>query len=227
MKPKLKMVIAALFLLIAVLSCNLPTRNPDALTPSVSSMPDTIESDANRIEPDFSQVRLQLADLPQGFNPVDPKEMSIFGKDINSFLTSISASLAKAEPQNVAVFNLIDGVNSTLVISFIVQPLTLLERGAFDLLTRDPQRAVGLIANAVSDTTFNPLVDIEPVGDAVLGTAFNFDRAEIPTDGELILSRRGQVVQAAIVVSVRGGSRAVGGLEIAKIIDEKIQEALE
>jgi hypothetical protein len=226
MKPRMKIWIAALISVLVALSCNLPARNPEFMSPTATSQAETSQPGGVTKVSDFSQVRLELADLPQGFNPVSENDMAQFGLNLDSLLASISAPLAKAEPQNLAAYSKADGVNTTLVISFILQPLTLLERGAFDLLVRDPQNAVNLLANIVSDLTFHPLINIESIGDAVLGTTFSYEKATIPIDGELVISRRDQVIQVAMVASLRGGAKAVDGLQIARIIDGKIQAAL-
>ncbi len=226
MKPRMKVTIAALMLLFAAMSCNLPARSTDFNTPGAPSQSEGTSSNTGN-EPDFSQVRLELADLPQGFDPVSQSELAQFGINPDSILASISALLAKAEPQNLTAYSMVNGLDTTIVISFIVQPLTLLEKGAVDLLARNPQQAANQFNQAVSDLTFSPMSQIETVGDAALGITFSHEKSTVPIDGDLILSRRGQVIQAAMVASLRGGNRAISGLDVARIMDRKVQAALE
>ncbi len=208
------------------LSCNLPTPAADSDLPPASSLPEETPQDAPG-SLDYSLVRLELSDLPEGFSTVNETEMELFGVDAGSMLSAIASPLAKAEPQNLAVYTLLDGLKSISVLSFIVQPLTVIERGAFDLLARDPRRAIDLIANAASDLTFTPQTDIETIGDAVVMADFAHSDPSNPLNGVLLISRRNEVIQVAVVASLQRGSTAVSVLDVARTMDRKIRAAQE
>ncbi len=226
MKYRIRILLAALTLMLITLSCNLPARSTDSdLAPSpslASETPQEVPSSA-----DYSQVRLELSDLPEGFSAVNETEMELFGGDAASMLSAIAAPLAKAEPQNLAVYTTFDGLNSISVLSFIVQPLTPIERGAFDLLARNPQSAINLIADAASDLNFSPLTGVETIGDAVIMADFAHSDPFNPFNGTLLISRQNEVIQAAVVASLQEGAAAVSVVDVARIMDGKIRAAQE
>lgn len=228
MKLRIKMMIAVLALAGSVLSCNLPQPSQTTLEAiQVGSTPSTDNGASQSTEIDFSQVRLTQGDLPQGFESVSEEEMNKMGFDMESFLKTMTTPLAKAEPQNLTAFINEDGVNSVIVVSFIVQPLTNLERGAFDLLARSPESAINLFKNAANGFTFAAQTDLQIVGDAAIGATFAYEKASLPLDGNLIISRRDQVIQVALVANIRGGSAGISGTDVARVMDDRIRAALE
>lgn len=226
MKLRNRISLVALILVTAALSCNLPVPavNPDL--PPNTSQPEEMPQEAPG-SADYSKVRLELADLPEGFNAISESEMTLFGFDARSMLDALAAPLAKAEPQNLSAYTKFDGLNSTIVLSFIIQPLTPIERGAFDLLARNPERAIDLIANTVNDLNFTPQTEVETIGDAVVAAAFSHSNPSNPFNGTLLISRRNEVLQAVVVASLQNGTAAVTTVDVARIMDDKIRAAQE
>jgi len=223
---KIQILIAILVLLTAILACNLP-KNASPTSTTTPSQPVSLSTQSQaHVTADFSQVRLEQADLPQGFNQISESELAQYGLNVDTLLNSITTPLAKAKPENLTVFSKIEGLNTTFVVSFILQPLTLLERPAFDLLTRDPKQAANLFQGAVTDFSFTPLTGVDTIGDAMLAMTFTYGKTSLPLTGELVISRRKQVIQVAVETSLLGGTPAVSALDVARIMDDKILTAL-
>lgn len=225
MKFRTRIIFTGLVLMLLMLSCNLPVRSINTGSdPESASQPEYISGNSTI---DLSHVRLEQSDLPTGFSEMSEEEMAQYGFDSKSLLAAISSSLAKAEPQNLAVFVKPGITDTTIVMSFLIQPLTTIEKGAFDLLARNPQQAVTMLSNAAEDLTFTPQTEIESIGDATMGVLFTSKQSTIPLAGNLVIYRRDQVVQISMIAYMQGGNPAISATEIARIMDSKIKALLE
>lgn len=223
---KYQIILAVLALLTAGLACNLPkSASIQSATQTGQPVSQATVDQANT-NADFSQVRLEQADLPQGFSQISETELAQYGLNVDTLLNSITTPLAKAKPENLAVFSKIEGMNTSFLVSFILQPLTLLERGGFDLLARDPKKTASLFQGVVTDFTFTPVTGADTIGDSMLSMTFTYGKTSLPLTGELVISRRKQVVQVAVETSLLGGTPPVSALDVARTMDDKILPAL-
>ena len=83
---KIQIILAVLVLLAAGLACNLPKSvSPTSTTSPGQSASQSTQSQANA-NVDFSKVKLEQADLPQGFSQISETELGFLGATASAYI---------------------------------------------------------------------------------------------------------------------------------------------
>ena len=225
MISRLKLWVAPIILLLVLLSCNLPRPNRET-SPGISSPPAQIPGTQEQAGSprDLSAARLTQADLPAGFEPLSEQEMANLGFSINRLLQGISTNLSNARPQNYAAY--LNPNTNEVVVTSIVAPLTVLEQAAFDIYLSNPQRVLGDMSQGAAGQQLELDESSGTVGNSSLGVSTRIEGPLFNLAGGGIISRRGEAIQIAMHFYIDGTPPAVTALQVAQIVDNKLEAAM-
>jgi hypothetical protein len=101
-------------------------------------------------------------------------------------------------------------------------PLTPLERSALDLLLRDPQRLIREFSGqpGLSDLSLDESAG--QVGDSSTSAIFAVRDAPLKMIGGITISRRGEVLQIALLFYPDGSQPSLTSYAVAEIVDAKL-----
>lgn len=226
MASRIKLWVPPIILVLVLLSCNLPRANNDTSPSESTSLAEppgvTDQAGASR---DLSAARLDQADLPAGFEPLSEQEMANLGFSLHGLLQGISANLSNARPQNYAGY--LNPNTNEVVVSSIVAPLTVLEQVAFDIYLGDPQRVLGDISQGTAGQQLELDDTSGTVGNSSLGVTTRTEGPLFNLAGGGVISRRGEAIQIAMHFYFDGTTPAVTAQQVANIVDNKLQAALQ
>jgi hypothetical protein len=169
---------------------------------------------------DFKNVKLTQSDLPAGFDIYGEEDAAQLGMDISTFsallkdfTTAEPASTIVAADMNVDTFQIFFGV--------VTAPITAAEGANFDQALNDPEATRKGFEQGLGGTA-TLLEGGEKVGDKSLGFSFNLASNTFTLKGEMVVSRRGEALQLAILISLASAEPTASVLDLAQKIDVQL-----
>lgn len=225
MKHKLRMLTALTLLVLSMLACNLPTRPGLAPATPAPSQPAPVEplptaADGAPADPDLPGAVLTTADLPAGFSELSPEDFASLGLDESVITGAFGEVLQNAQPQSLRGF--VNRQSFEVVVCYVLAPLTLVERAAFDVFLSNPQNVV----ERFSGMSASVMDGMEDIGDSSVGVTFTTGQAPSLVRGDVAISRRSNVVTASMVFYLDGSTPIFSLRQAADLMDARISAAL-
>jgi len=221
MNNKIKLSLGISTLMLAILSCNMPTGSA-VKSPELEQTPLQAPITAQEADtPDYSSARLTASDLPAGFRELTEQELMDLGISGSQFTNAFSGMLSQASPQNFAAFTNTNG-SFEVVVSALMVPLTTLEGAAVDLYLADPQRLANDFSSASGATNLSIDSTAPSMGNSSSSATFVLPTAALEMNGGVTVSRRGQVLQVALLFYPAGTTPTLTSSTVAEIVDAKL-----
>jgi Tol biopolymer transport system component/regulation of enolase protein 1 (concanavalin A-like superfamily) len=188
------------------------TANTPTITasPTVTPTPTRTATATPTPTPQWMDAGLALDDLPAGFREMTVQELSPLTKNL---------------PQNSLAFGFSNDGSVQIVMGYLISYPSPAEQIAFDRLIPD---MLELFASAYGATTAPEAIEgLDGVGKTRRGSTFLAEGGEIDLRWENILFRRGEIGAFLFVVSPKGEEPARSAGDLARLLDERLGEALD
>jgi hypothetical protein len=174
--------------------------------------------------PDLAGAVLGLSDVPKGFRVMTADDRAGVGITEDSLRSNFG--YAQARVQHLAAFRY--PRTSEFVLTFLVCPLTGGEQSAFDQAL-SPASGLALVAAVLSGQEYATparLDGLDSLGDKSIGIMVRGagDTAALRTD--IVLIRRGAVVEVIAVRYVEGNDPRMAVDKVAGLLDGRVRSAL-
>ena len=236
MKKPYALLIPLFLLVTATLACNLPTRvaeqaetNGDNFPlPAADQTPIPGEGPLAEepLDEDLVNAALTLQDLPAGFTALSEAQMAEYGISANLLAGNFTGVLSEAQPQNYTAFLKTDMFNTQIVVSTVLAPLTRVERIGFDVYLANPEQVANEFAEGADAQAVELISGAEGIGDSSVGLTFLQASSGIPMRSDAVIVRRDQTVQVALISYPDGGTPEISAVDVARMMDQKIEGAL-
>ncbi len=240
MSRNLRLLLAITILITASLACSRTAVN--TAVPQPTSAATTASSNANPVEvieptlaptdtpednsvadPDLANAVLTVNDLP-GFQELSSDELATLGLDQTILANTFKETLKNAEPQSFNAF--LNSTNFELLLTFVLAPLTLVEKAAFDYYLSDPNGAVQDFGQGANSATTQALEGMEDIGDSSVGITFTSGQGNNTMRGDVTISRRGSAVVVCMVFYPVNSTPPVTVRQAADLMDQRVLAAL-
>ena len=208
-------------------AANMPLPQETSTTSSeiASSATPVQNLESTPTQVDFSQVVLTAADLPSGFQILDPdtqKQMSVTPDDISNFF---KGTFSQAKPTSYFAF--INGNNDSyqFVLGTLFLPLTVKEQASFDNQLNDPSKATQSFVSGVGENAF-VINGADHFGERSIGFTFTHDVNPLILRGDMVLARRGEVVMLLLTMYQDGVKPTADILTISALLDQRLKATL-
>jgi len=223
MNKKFKMSLGIIVLMLAMLSCNMPTGSA-VKSPNLEQTPLQEQiSVQEAATSDYSSARLTANDLPEGFRELTEQELEDLGISGSQFTNAFTGMLSQASPQNFAAFTNTNG-SFEVIVSALMAPLTTLEGAAVDLYLADPQRLANDFSSASGATNLTIDSAAPSIGNSSSSATFVLPTAALEMNGGVTVSRHGQALQVALLFYPAGTTPTLASYSVAEIVDAKLSD---
>ena len=231
MKRTYAILVTLLVLVSTTLACNLPTRAAERAgeprnLPQTTANSEGAQETEEPLDEDLVNAALTLDDLPDSFSALNERQMDEFGISKEGLGNSFTSALSEARPQNVTAFHRPGLANAQIVVSTVLAPLTAVERIAFDVYMANPEMVASEFAGEVGAQEVRLIPGARQIGDSSVGLSLLSDMNGIPMRSDAVIVRRAQTIQVAMISYPDGGTPDISAVEIAQIMDQKIDGAL-
>lgn len=233
MKPKTTLLIPLLVLLAATLACNLPTRAAERAAdsdpiplPDESLTPGEVQPTEEPLDENLVSAALSLDDLPDGFLALNDSQMREFGISVDVLANTFTGVLSEARPQNYTAFHKPGLNNPQIILSTVLAPLTAVERIAFDVYMSNPEMVATEFAGGAGAEEVTLIPGSRQIGDSAVGLSFLSDMNGAMMRSDAVIARRDQTIQVVMISYPDGGTPDIAAVDIARIMDQRINEAL-
>lgn len=233
MKRKNSMLVTLFVLVIATLACNLPTRATERVAgsepiplPEETITPGEVQETEEALDEDLVNAALASSDLPDDFTALNETQMREYGISVDVLANTFTGVLSEARPQNYTAFHKPGLTNPQIVVSTVLAPLTAVERIAFDVYMSSPEMVATEFADGAGAEEVNLIPGARQIGDSAVGLSFLSDMSGVMMRSDAVIARRDQTVQVVMISYPDGGTPEVAAVDIARIMDQKIDEAL-
>jgi hypothetical protein len=227
---KLKPFLTLLLIIILTgLACNLPTsagRSAEQPTDSLPSDLATLSPQTNTDISGLAGAALTLQDLPEGYQQLSDEDLADFGFAREKFTGNFKGMLSKAETQNFTAFIKSGPSGYEIILSTVLAPLSAVERIALDLYLSNPEQFAQDFAQDAESREVEVLAGSDAVGEKSAGITFLTQANGRDLRSDTVISRRGEAIQAAIVLYPDGSQPETAAADVAQIVDQKISAAL-
>ena len=194
-----------------------PTLDPTPTAPPVTPTP-TSDAKTDPGAYDLSDVQIRVEDLPQGFFPID---LSMFGMpgfedfaEDSDDIENYSSLVSMAPPE--------------VVISFLIQADSQTEQSKMDLYLNDPELMINKMTSEMGEPKEQQiLTDLPPLGDQATGVRVVFRMGDQDFVMQMIVFRRDWTAVFAVSAHPAGTDSAVSVNDMATLLDERLQNALD
>jgi hypothetical protein len=170
--------------------------------------------------------------LPSGFQALSPAELQQVGFT-ESALARGFGTITQARPRNLAVFLNGDPQRFELIALFLLYPLSSLETAGFDLQISNPDTFCKSLGSGLagSGTTVaikscRVLPGMDKFGDRSLGSSVVLTASGIDLRVDIVVVRRGTVVEVIYAFYLDGRQPPMSVSEITGILDARVVAAL-
>jgi len=199
--------------------------------PQAQAPPELLQEEEGPDTVDLSGATLTLKDLPAGFRVLSADELARFGISESSFAGAFRG-FSRAGPLNLAGFqnaDLQDQQAFELVVSLLLHPLTASEQASLDRELDNPDAAMEQLASALVGAQYTDahlLAGTDRLGDKSLGFAVVVASADVSVQFDIVVARRGEVLELVYVFYYAGQQPRIGVATLAQILDQRVAAAL-
>lgn len=233
-RNSVRIVIAIAILALAVLSCGTPATPTAAPQQPVATQPSAPTQPPAPTEPPADEVPvvpsgladavLTINDLPAGFQEFSEQELKDMGMDSETLASSFKDTLKKATPQSFKAFMNTDMNNFEMVMSFVLAPLTTLEKASFDIYLADPQGAAKDFGEGAGSSNVE-IIKMDKIGDSSVGLTFTSGEGDTKLRADVVISRNKNAVVVTMVFYLDGQTPPFSVEQAAKIMDQRVGDA--
>lgn len=194
-------------------------------SPALPAEGDSPETPAG---PDLSIVRLDLADMPAGFELLPESQTASMKSMADGFLSGAGMH-TQAETINLVAFRSSDPIKVEIVWSFLLTPLSRAEQLGFDRGVANPTALFQALNQALLIGEFGTpevLQDVGTLGNRSIAFALPMTSLGVSLRLEAVIARRGEVVEEVWVMYREGEQSQADVGALARLLDERLATVL-
>jgi|GEM_PF-2973157 len=207
-----------------------PTNTPTMThTPTPSSTPLPPTRTLTPTKPpvvDLSTAILRQSDFPAGFQPLSAADLQQL-KLTEADLARAFAGASTARPQNFTAF--MNNNPLQIFVSFLLYPLTPLEKAALDFQLSNPDSAIKTfgagLTTGVTGSQVSLLPEMNQFGDQSLGMAVTASSGGFTLRMDIVIVTRGNACEILLSVYPAGQQPAAKIGDMTKILDGRVAAA--
>jgi hypothetical protein len=216
------------------ISSNSLTKSTGFLEARFASLPGLLspqqEGDSleNPDKPDLSGVRLNLSDMPPGFEQLPESQTASMRSMADSFLRGAGMQ-TEAEAINLEAYKSLDPLKVEVVWSFLLTPLSRSEQIGFDRGIANPKTLFQALDQALVIGEFGTpelIENIGTLGNRSIAFALPMTSLGVSMRLEAVIARRGEVVEEVWAMSREGVEAEADVGVLARLLDERLATAL-
>jgi hypothetical protein len=202
-----------------------PTVTPIQWTTDGPDLPAQPVSTATVRVMNLSDVRINVSDLPAGFEELDAAAQERIGLTEASLAAFYNGAFSQATPQNY--FALINAAPESFefALGLLFSPLTQAEKTAFDAEFADKNQAVQHFSENFNGNA-KLILGSEQVGEKSAGFSFISETGSVTMRGDLWIVRTQNVVMLVMVLYQDGKEPPIQAARIATLLDVRLRSIL-
>jgi hypothetical protein len=179
---------------------------------------------------DLSSAVLMGKDLPAGFQALSAADLKQLNLSESDLAQAFSGASTTARPMNFTAFLNSNPQKFQIVLSFLLYPLTTLEKAAFDLQLANPDIALQSFGAGFTSTTGGAkpslLPGMDKFGDKSIGFTTTMSSGGLALRMDMVIVSRGTAIEVLMSMYLDGVQPTANLADLAKILDARVAAAL-